>query len=196
MSSTRTILFPAGTPQEKENLADYRRRGGYEALQQALTRGQASSIIEEIEASRLRGRGGAGFPTGQKIALCARANGKEKYIVVNGGEDEPGSFKDRVLLECVPHAVLEGILLAAYAVGASRAFFYTNETYQEARRRIDQALQEATAEGLVGEGILGTGFTLTVESRPAPTPYVAGEDTAAGFLPIRRGGRIPAEHDP
>ena len=174
-----TILFPAGSPQAKETFQDYRRRGGYRALALALGRGKPASIIEEIQAAGLAGRGGARFPASRKMALCAQAEGEQKYVVVNGGEDEPGSFKDRTLLECVPHAVLEGVLLAAYAVGASKAFFYTNETYAEARRRIDQALAEATAAGLLGEGILGTRFSLAVESRPAPTPYVAGEDTAA-----------------
>ena len=177
-----TILFPSGVPRAshaKESLPDYRRRGGYRALALALGRGKPSSIIEETRAAGLVGRGGARFSAAKKMELCAQAEGEPKYVVVNGGEDEPGSQKDRTLLEGVPHAVLEGVLLAAYAVGATKAFFYTNETYEEARRRIDQALQEAAAVGLVGPEILGTPFSIEVESRPAPTPYVAGEDTAA-----------------
>ncbi|MBI4443702.1 MAG: NADH-quinone oxidoreductase subunit F [Acidobacteria bacterium] len=181
MTSRQTILFPSGAPQHKEDLEQYRRRGGYEALRRALAR-SPSAVTEEVAASGLRGRGGAAFPTAQKMSLCAQAGGpsgnKDKYVVVNGGEDEPGSFKDRALLEYAPHAVLEGVLLAAYAVGATKAFFYTNETYQEARRRIVQALQEAVAANLVGDSILGSSFSLSIESRPAPTPYVAGEDTA------------------
>lgn len=173
-----TILFPSGVPQTKETLQDYRRRGGYKAVALALGRGKPSAIIEEIQAAGLAGRGGARFPAARKMVLCAQAEGEPKYVVVNGGEDEPGSFKDRTLFEYVPHAVLEGVLLASYAVGATKAFFYINETYEEARRRIDQAIAEATKVGLVGEGILGTKFSLVVESRPAPTPYVAGEDTA------------------
>jgi NADH-quinone oxidoreductase subunit F len=178
MSPPSTILFPSGIPETKETLAGYRRRGGYEALRRVLAQGKPGAVIEEIQAARLRGRGGAGFPTA-KMAFCAQAEGAEKYVVVNGGEDEPGSFKDQSLLEYAPHAVLEGVLLAAYAVGATRAFFYTNQTYEEALRRIDQALQEAAAEGLTGEGVLGSDFSIAIESRPAPTPYVAGEDTAA-----------------
>src|SRR3990167_5704398 len=174
-----TILFPSGVPQLKETLQDYRRRGGYRALALALGRGSPVPVIEEIQAAGLRGRGGAGFPTGQKMAFCAQAEGSPKYVVVNGGEDEPGSFKDRALLEFVPHAVLEGILLTAYAVGATHAFFYVNEGYEEAHRRIAQALEEAAAEGLIGKQILGSSFSIAVESRRAPTPYVAGEDTAA-----------------
>lgn len=177
MSSHRTILFPTGIPQQKESLEEYRRRGGYEALRRAVGR-PPSAVLEEVAVAGLRGRGGAGFLAAHKMTFCAQAGGKEKYMVVNCGEDEPGSFKDRALLEYVPHAVLEGALLAAYAVGASKAFFYVNETYEEARRRVDHVLQEATAAGLVGEGILGSSFSLAVENRAAPTPYVAGEDTA------------------
>ena len=120
-----TILFPSGVPHaphEKESLQDYRRRGGYRALALALGRGKPEAVIEEIEAAGLAGRGGARFSPARKLALCAHAEGEQKFIVVNGGEDEPGSFKDQTLLEGVPHAVLEGVLLAAYAVGASKAF--------------------------------------------------------------------------
>ena len=178
MSRLPTILFPSGVPQEREDLAAYRRRGGYEALRKALTHSWPLPVIQEIEAARLRGRGGAGFPTAQKMALCAQAEGTQKYVVVNGGEDEPGSFKDQALLQYAPHAVLEGVVLAAYAIGASQAFFYTNETYGEARESIRRTLEEAQAEGWIGDGILGTNFSIAVESRAAPTPYVAGEDTA------------------
>ena len=179
MSDSRTILFPSGIPKNRESLAAYRQRGGYEALRRALTQSSPFSVLQEVEAARLRGRGGAGFSAAQKLVLCAKAEGKQKYVVANGGEDEPGSRKDCMLLERVSHAVLEGILLAAYAVGATRAFFYINETYQQARTSIDQALAEAQADGLVGDEVLGTKFAVTVESRPAPTQYVAGEDTAA-----------------
>jgi NADH-quinone oxidoreductase subunit F len=177
-----TILFPSGVPQTPrvaESLPDYRRRGGYKALALAIGRGNPAAIIEEIRTAGLVGRGGARFPAAKKMELCAQAEGEPKYIVVNGGEDEPGSQKDRTLLECVPHAVLEGVLLAAYAVGASKAFFYTNEHNTVALQRIDEAVKEAASVGLVGERILGSKFSVEVESRPAPSPYVAGEDTAA-----------------
>ena len=123
MTQHRTVLFPGGGPQLKESLADYSRRGGFEALRKVVAAANPRRVIEEIEKAGLRGRGGAGFPTAQKLALCAQAEGpegnSEKYVVVNGGEDEPGSIKDRTLLVYSPHAVLEGALLAAYAVGAS-----------------------------------------------------------------------------
>jgi NADH-quinone oxidoreductase subunit F len=172
-------LFPIGGPQLKESLADYSRRGGFEALRKVLSSGQPSAVIEEIEKAGLRGRGGAAFPTAQKMVLCAQAAGQEKYVVVNGGEDEPGSFKDRKLLEYTPHAVLEGALLAAYAVGASRVIFYINETYEEAHRRVNYAISEATSRGWIGERVQGSNFTVAAETFAAPTPYVAGEDTAA-----------------
>jgi len=192
-----TILFPSGVPRnrEKESLQDYRRRGGYRALALALGRGRPEAVVEEVAAAGLAGRGGARFPTAKKMAFCAEADGSEKYVVVNGGEDEPGSFKDQALLECVPHAVLEGVLLAAYAIGANKAFFYTNEHKTVALQRIGEALQQANAVGLLGSGILGTRFWLEVESRPAPTPYVAGEDTAV--LEVLEGKKpIPRDKPP
>ena len=178
MSRLPTIHFPSGIPEHKETLLDYRRRGGYDAYCQAVTRGEPSFVIEQIQAARLRGRGGAGFPAAQKMSLCAQAAGKLKSVVVNGGEDEPGSFKDRTLLEYVPHAVLEGALLAAYAVGARQVFFYTNEGYTEARERIWQAIEEAEHAGFIGDEVLESSFSVAVETKAAPTPYVAGEDTA------------------
>ncbi|MBI2819695.1 MAG: NADH-quinone oxidoreductase subunit F [Acidobacteria bacterium] len=179
MMQQRTVLFPGGGPQLKESLADYTRRGGFEALRKALATANPRRVIEEIEQAGLRGRGGAGFPTAQKLALCAQAEGMEKYVVINGGEDEPGSIKDRTLLVYTPHAVLEGALLAAYAISASRIIFYINESYTTAHQRVATAINEAKSRNLVGEQVLGSGFSVEVEIFHAPTPYVAGEDTAA-----------------
>ena len=170
MTEHRSVLFAEGRPKLRESFAEYSRRGGYEALRKVRSQGRPSTVIEEVEKAVLRGRGGAGFPAAKKMALCAREEGGEKYVVANGGEDEPGSFKDRSLLEYTPHAVLEGVLLAAYAVGAQRAYFYVNETYGEALRRVESAIQEATTAGLL-DGV-------TVETKASPTQYVAGEDTA------------------
>lgn len=185
MTHPSTILFASGVPEHKETLAEYRRRGGYEALYKAITHGSPASVIKEIEAANLRGRGGAGFPAARKLALCAEAPGTRKYVVINGGEDEPGSFKDRTLLEYVPHAVLEGALLAAYAVGAAEIIFYTNKTFIEARERIWEAIEEARLANFIGEEVLGSKFTFDVDSKAAPTPYVAGEDT--GVLEVLEG---------
>ncbi|HWP84556.1 MAG TPA: NADH-ubiquinone oxidoreductase-F iron-sulfur binding region domain-containing protein [Terriglobia bacterium] len=175
----RTVLFPGGGPQLKESLADYARRGGFEALRKVIAGFTPLQVIEEIAKAGLRGRGGAGFPTAQKLSLCAAAEGSEKYVVVNGGEDEPGSFKDRTLLVYSPHAVLEGALIAAYAIGASRIIFYINETYHSAQNRVLNAIGEAVGSNYAGEQILGSKFSARAEIFKAPTPYVAGEDTAA-----------------
>jgi NADH-quinone oxidoreductase subunit F len=175
----RSILFPGGGPQLKESLADYSRRGGYEALRKCFAAANPRAVIEELDKADLRGRGGARFSTAQKLALCALADGDEKFLVVNSGEDEPGSFKDQTLLVYTPHAVLEGATLAAYAIGASRIIFYINEGYKEAHRRVATAINEAQASNLLGDQILGGGFSVQAEIFHAPTPYVAGEDTAA-----------------
>ncbi len=178
MTQVRSILFPGGGPQLKESLADYARRGGFEAYKKVLAAGRPDAVIEELVKSRLRGRGGAGFPVHQKLALCAAAPGEEKYVVVNGGEDEPGSHKDRTLLTYSPQAVLEGTLLAAYAIGADRVIFYINESYESAHRRVGTAINEARSLGYIGQNVLGSGFSVSVDVQPAPNPYVAGEDTA------------------
>ena len=179
MNSPRAVLFPVGGPQLKESLADYSRRGGFEALRNALAAARPTAVVEAIERAQLRGRGGTGFATAKKLARCAQAQGQPKYLVVNGGENEPGSFKDRRLLEYTPHAVLEGALLAACAVGASRIIFYVNKNHEEARRRVQGAIQEAEARGWLGEDIQGSSFSTQAEVFTASTPYVAGEETAA-----------------
>jgi NADH-quinone oxidoreductase subunit F len=182
MSTPRYVIFPGGGPQLKESQADYARRGGFEAYKKVIAGRQPEAVIEELEKSRLRGRGGAGFPTHQKLALCRAAEAAdgsgEKYVVVNGGEDEPGSHKDRVLLTYTPQMVLEGTLLAAYAIGAQKVIFYVNESYESAHARLRVAINEATVSGYIGQNVLGSGFNVAVEVVNAPHPYVAGEDTA------------------
>jgi NADH-quinone oxidoreductase subunit F len=168
-----------GGPQLKESLADYSRRGGFEALGNALRGGRPAAVVETIERAHLCGRGGTGTATATKLVRCAQAQGAVKYLVVNGAEVEPGSFKDRKLLEYTPHAVLEGALLAAYAVGASRIIFYVHQNHEEARRRVQGAIQEAAARGWLGEGIQGSSFSPQTDTVAAPPSYVAGEETAA-----------------
>ncbi len=167
----------AGQPGEPEGFEDYRRRGGYEALERAI-KDPAGSLIATIAASGLSGRGGAGFPAGKKWQIAADTDATERYLVCNAGEDEPGSFKDRVLIEFSPHLVLEGMILASYAIGATRAYLYLNETYKTSADRMTKAISEAAASGFLGEDILVSDFSLEVIVHPAPTVYVAGEDTA------------------
>ena len=172
------ILFPRGIPETPEDLEQYRRRGGYQALAQAL-KNPPDAVIEVVSAAGLRGRGGAGFPTGKKWQLTRESPGETRYLVLNGGEDEPGSKKDRVLLEHAPHLVLEGVILGAYAIGAGKAYLYINTRYDTASARISQALAEAKASGYWGMNVLGSDYSLELELITAPHSYVAGEDTAA-----------------
>ncbi len=160
------------------DLATYRRQGGYAALEQALRELSPAQVREMVKASGLWGRGGAAFPTGLKWEYTAQAPGEPKYVVCNADESEPGTFKDRVLLEGNPHLVLEGLLLAGYAVGARKGYIYVRGEYQPAYRALERALQEAREAGLLGEGILGTAFAFEVELRQGAGAYICGEETA------------------
>jgi NADH-quinone oxidoreductase subunit F len=155
-------------------LAEY---GGYRSLAQALARGPAW-VLEEVKASGLVGRGGAAFPTGLKWEGAVRAPGEVKYVICNGDEAEPGTFKDRVLLEEDPHRVLEGLVLAGYALGASRGYAFIRGEYLTALRTFGRALAEAREAGLLGPDILGSGFAFDVELRQGAGAYVCGEETA------------------
>jgi NADH:ubiquinone oxidoreductase subunit F (NADH-binding) len=172
------ILFPRGIVEKREDLKDYRLRGGYGALAKAV-KGTPDDVIKEISVAGLRGRGGAGFPTGKKWSFTRECAEQPHYLVMNGGEDEPGSKKDRLLMEILPHLVIEGVILAAYAVGASKAYLYINANYEAAINSITDALAEAKQAGCWGENVLGSNFSLDIEITPAPHNYVAGEDTAA-----------------
>lgn len=171
------VLFPHSVPEGCEGLEQYRRRGGYEALAKSV-KARAEDVIKVVSDAGLRGRGGAGFPTGKKWQLTHEAPGEPRYLVLNGGEDEPGSKKDRVLLENLPHLVLEGTILAAYAIGAAKAYLYINARYDGALKSIHDALDEAKSAGYWGNHILGSNFSLDIEVVAAPHNYVAGEDTA------------------
>src|SRR5262245_10229671 len=157
------ILFPDGQPTHRETFEEYCSSGGY----QPTTR----NILEEVAASGLRGRGGAGYPVGKKWSIAAQMEADTKYVVCNAGEDEPGSFKDRLLLQHRPHLVLEGMILAARAISASHAYLYLNETYDECFSLMTTAIDEAMAAGYMD------GLRVTLHR--APTVYVAGEDSAA-----------------
>jgi NADH-quinone oxidoreductase subunit F len=171
------ILFPHGVPEGREGLEEYRARGGYKALAKAVN-APGEEVIKVISEAGLRGRGGAGFPTGKKWQFTREAPDEPRYLVLNGGEDEPGSKKDRVLLENLPHLVIEGTILGAYAIGAAKAYLYINARYDIALQSINDALAEAKSAGYWGSNVLGSDFTLDIEVVPAPHNYVAGEDTA------------------
>ena len=164
-----TLLLPARASTGPESLAEYRARGGYDGLAAARTRG-AAWLRGEVATAQLRGRGGASFPTARKWELAANAAGDEKFVVGNGGEHEPGSDKDKVLVARHPHAVLEGLLLAGLATGAQKGWIYLIEDMHGPRGAIEQALADAQAAGLLA-------FPVAVHL--GPTTYVAGEETAA-----------------
>jgi NADH-quinone oxidoreductase subunit F len=166
---TPHLLLPARSTTGTETLAEYRARGGYDGLQQGRTRG-AAWLRGEIAQSLLRGRGGASFPTARKWELAAAAGAERKFVVGNGGEHEPGSDKDRFLVQHHPHAVLEGLALAGLATGAQQGYLYLIEDMHGPRRAAEQALQEAQAAGLLP-------FPIAIHL--GPTTYVAGEETAA-----------------
>lgn len=160
------------------DLDEYRRRGGFEALHQALFKLSPAEIIAEISASGLRGRGGAGFPTGEKWALVAAQERRPKFVICNGDEGDPGAFMDRTILESFPFRVIEGMAIAAVATGCERGFFYIRAEYPLAVRRIRQALQICRQAGLLGQNILGSGFSLEITLREGAGAFVCGEETA------------------
>ena len=161
---------------ERNTLTGYRRTGGYEALTRALTTLTQTDVIETLKESQLAGRGGAGFPTGMKWESVLNAPGEPKTIVCNADEGEPGCFKDRVILDYAPHAAIEGMTLAAYATGATRGFIYLRYEYPETLKILEQALAEAAAAGLLGDGILGEDFNFHIYIRRGAGAYVCGEE--------------------
>ena len=153
-------------------------RGGYSALAKALTSMTPEAIIKEMKDSGLRGRGGAGFPTGKKWEFAARAKGEEKYIICNADEGDPGAFMDRSIVESDPHSVLEGMTIGARAIGAHHGYIYIRSEYPIAVERMKKAITEAREYGLLGEDILGTGFDFEVSVHRGAGAFVCGEETS------------------
>ncbi|HOJ60304.1 MAG TPA: NADH-quinone oxidoreductase subunit NuoF [bacterium] len=163
---------------DPERVEDAIALGGYAALIQALTDMTPAEVIEEIVHSGLRGRGGAGYPTGLKWSTVAKAVGAKKYVVCNGDEGDPGAFMDRSVLESDPHRVLEGMIIAAYAVGAQEGYVYVRAEYPLAIKRLRNAIRQAQRLGLLGNNILGTPFHFHVDVRLGAGAFVCGEETA------------------
>ena len=163
---------------DPEEIEEYIAAGGYEALGKALTEMSPDEVIEEIKRSGLRGRGGAGFPTGVKWEAVRRAPGQEKYVICNADEGEPGTFKDRLILEGDPHKLIEGMIIAGYAVGARKGYVYIRGEYQLSIARMQKAISQAREYGLLGDDILGSGFSFDLEVRPGAGAYVCGEETS------------------
>ena len=163
---------------DAESIDEYIARDGYQALAKALTQMSPDEIIGEIKASGLRGRGGAGFPTGLKWEFCAQAPGETKYVLCNADEGDPGAFMDRSILEADPHVVVEGMAIAAKAIGARRGYIYCRAEYPLAVNRLQLAIDKATEYGLLGENILDTGFDFELSIYQGAGAFVCGEETA------------------
>ncbi|HEX4025725.1 MAG TPA: NADH-quinone oxidoreductase subunit NuoF [Steroidobacteraceae bacterium] len=162
------------------DLAGYERAGGYQAVRKALRDLSPHEVMQEVSDSTLRGRGGAGFPTGKKWSFVPQGAQAppQKYLVVNADEMEPGTFKDRLLLEGDPHQMIEGVIVSAYAIGAQTAYIFLRGEYLLAAERLGRAAQEAQAHGYLGEHILGSSFSLTLHLHSSAGRYMCGEETA------------------
>ena len=160
------------------SLDEYRARDGYRALEKVLTQMTPAQVIDLISESGLRGRGGAGFPTGTKWRLAQATKDPHRYVICNGDEGDPGAFMDRSVLEGDPHSVLEGMTIAAYAIGASAGYVYVRAEYPEAVRRLRHAIAQASEHGCLGTNILGKGFHFEVALKEGAGAFVCGEETA------------------
>lgn len=155
----------------------YRKQGGYEAVEKAFKM-SPDDITEEVKTSGLRGRGGAGFPTGMKWSFLAKPEGVPRYLVVNADESEPGTFKDRYLMEFIPHLLIEGMIISSFALGAKTGYIYIRGEYAWIVEILETAIDEAKAAGFLGENILGTGFDLEIYVHRGAGAYICGEETA------------------
>ncbi len=174
----KRLVFQLNGSLDPTDLEDYIAHDGYRALVRALAEMSPGEVIEEVREAGLRGRGGAGFPTGVKWGFCRNSPGQEKYLICNADEGDPGAFMDRSVLEGTPHAVLEGLAIAAYAIGASQGIIYVRAEYPLAVRNSRIAIQQALEAGLLGQNILGTGFSLEISVREGAGAFVCGEETA------------------
>ena len=166
---------------------EYVANGGYTAAKKALSSMTPAQVIDEVSRANLRGLGGAGFPTARKWSFIPKASPKPKYLVVNADEGEPGTFKDRYILERDPHALLEGMIIAAHAIGSHKAYVYIRGEYFESARRFSRAIEEAYAHGWLGANIQGSGFDLEVVVHRGAGAYICGEETA--LLTSLEGGK-------
>ena len=161
-----------------EDIAEYIAFDGYQALEKVLTKMTRQEVIDIIKDSGLRGRGGAGFPTGQKWELTKKSEGNQKYVVCNADEGDPGAFMDRSILEGDPHSVLEAMAIAAYCIGANKGFIYVRAEYPIAVKRLEIAINQARDYGILGDNIFGTDFNFDIEIRLGAGAFVCGEETA------------------
>jgi NADH-quinone oxidoreductase subunit F len=174
---TRLILRNCGVI-NPERIEDYIKTGGYESLRKVIKEMTPEQVIDEVKKSGLRGRGGAGFSTGQKWEFCAKAPGDQKYMICNADEGDPGAFMDRSTMEGDPHTVIEGMTIAAYAIGASEGYIYIRAEYPLAVKRVRLAIKQAEDKVFLGEKILGSGFSFNLHVKEGAGAFVCGEETA------------------
>lgn len=160
------------------SIDDYRENGGFKSLEKALFKMKPIDVIDEIKKSNLKGRGGAAFPTGLKWQFVFMEESDEKYVICNADEGEPGTFKDKVLLDGCPLQIIEGMLIAGYAVGAKKGFIYIRGEYPKSREILIEAVDRLKKEGYLGNNILGSDFSFNIEIRSGAGAYVCGEETA------------------
>ncbi len=172
------ILTQYCSEKDQYNLETYEKNQGYRAIRRVLKEIAPLDLIEMVKASGLRGRGGAGFPTGVKWGYVPKDPSLTKYVVCNCDESEPGTFKDRLLIEKDPHQLIEGVMLASYAIGANTAFIYCRGEYYEGIRKLENAVKEAEKKGYLGNGIFGTYYNLNIIIHVGAGAYIAGEETA------------------
>jgi NADH-quinone oxidoreductase subunit F len=178
MPETSEIIFRRRGHPESYTLDHYLATDGYEGLRKAVTEMTPQEVIDVVDASGLRGRGGAGFPTGRKWSFIPKDSPKERYVVANCDEGEPGAFHDREMMETDPHALIEGLAIASYAIGGSQAFIYCRGEFLLAHERLEAAIRDAREKGYLGEGIFGSKFSCDVVLHRGAGGYICGEETA------------------
>ena len=174
----RKLLLEHDNKPGIQGLEGYRANGGYRSVEKALRTMSPEAVLEEVKKSGLRGRGGAGFPTGLKWSFMAKPPGVPRYLVVNADESEPGTFKDRYLMERIPHILIEGMITSSFALGANVSYIYIRGEYFYIYRILERAIEEARAAGWLGKNILGSGFDHDVHVQVGAGAYICGEETA------------------
>jgi NADH-quinone oxidoreductase subunit F len=177
MKNRRLLLEHVEVP-GIEGIEVYVKNGGYAALEKALKKMSPEEVVEEVKKSGLRGRGGAGFPTGMKWSFLAKPEGVPRYLVCNADESEPGTFKDRYLMEKLPHLLIEGMILSSFALGANQSYIYIRGEFMYVLNILAKAIAEAYAKGYLGKNILGSGYDLDLVVTPGGGAYICGEETA------------------
>ena len=177
MKNRRLLLEHVDIP-GIDGIEVYVKHGGYASLEKALKKMSPEDVLEEVKKSGLRGRGGAGFPTGMKWSFLAKPEGVPRYLVCNADESEPGTFKDRYLMEKLPHLLIEGMILSSFALGANQSYIYIRGEFMYVLNILEKAIAEAYAKGYLGKNILGSGYDLDLVVTPGGGAYICGEETA------------------